>query len=433
MKSSVLTLALLAGLSSQALAGGPWICEDLSAINMLPPYDNRFIGQARGTIYLLPDEGYTTNLTHARAFAACATQYPEEPLYSGGAGNSQTNTNGASTAYMTCGVPNLLVLNCYSRRGSNVSGVSNAALPPPQRDGTEDAPEVYVCGFSGASSLTYNEVDFLPGAAVGTGEALIDVTYQGSGSPSYSAEVSFWPSFQAQRLLRNGAVLTVGTTQVIVGVTSTANGVRALGSLTESNGVYTYAPQGSLPSSVPVQLGIRNFSFDDGAFDVNGDGRFNIHDLNALGSHLNTQDQDIIGRFDLDGSSGINQGDIDILESYIDVGLDSGVFGDANEDGVVDCSDRSGLLLEGYDLEDAEYVVTMDFNLDGLIDASDLAVADTVIPTADFNRDGGINATDISDFYDAYQLGDLSADLDQSGGVTADDLTLFFVMYGEGC
>lgn len=436
MKKSTLIVSLVAGLATHVHAEGcPWICKGYLGTGSLARYDNRFIGEARGLIFVFPSEGWSTNVAHANAYAACATQYPDPINFrSGGGGISETNNFGAVAA-ISCGEQYDEFLSaCWARRGSNSSGVSTAAYAP-FPSGEEDWPEVVVCGHSGASSFTYEETDFLPGAAVGTGNALLDIEYLGSASPSFEAQVLFLPSINSSRLVRDGISLRIGGSLTSFGVTASMSGTSATGNLDEVGGVYSKTVQGSLPTGQSVQIGMSRFSFSDGALDVNGDGRFNQLDSAALFDLICASgcDPNLIERFDFDGSLSINQADVDFLESLIAAGMSSGIFGDANQDGIVDCNDRGGLSLSGYAIGDPEFIIEMDYNLDGLIDASDIAEADAWIPTADIDRDGGVTAGDLDAFFVLYGAGDLAVDFNHNGGVEAGDLDVFFEMFQVGC
>jgi len=52
---------------------------------------------------------------------------------------------------------------------------------------------------------------------------------------------------------------------------------------------------------------------------------------------------------------------------------------------------------------------------------------------ADFNRDGGIDGSDVSEFFFAWESGDLSGDVNADGGIDGLDVDYFFSRWENGC
>ena len=115
----------------------------------------------------------------------------------------------------------------------------------------------------------------------------------------------------------------------------------------------------------------------DGEYDVNGDGRFNELDADALQTLLGATDEDMLEKFDFDGSGDISQFDVDVMLLLVDEGLDSGVFGDLDGDSLMDCNVAAVFpSYLGLGLSDPGYRIELDYDLDGEIDASDQDAAD---------------------------------------------------------
>jgi len=187
-----------------------------------------------------------------------------------------------------------------------------------------------------------------------------------------------------------------------------------------------------------VDLSGRAYDFDDGDYDVNKDGRFNTLDVDAL--------RDLFGpvtseteRWDLfdDGASAdvIDEADADELEALIAAGLDSGIFGDGDSDGDVDCADY-GLLqsLLGKTLCDPEYLISLDWDLDGDIDAADDAALDAITkPQGDVDGDDFVGSMDLALVQGAWGTDDEAADLNGDGVVGSADLGLVLGDWNSTC
>lgn len=149
------------------------------------------------------------------------------------------------------------------------------------------------------------------------------------------------------------------------------------------------------------ELAVLTQSFTDKSFDVDGDGRFNILDQNELVTLLGPTTSETV-RWDFDNDDFIDQDDVDVLARLIGHELDSGIFGDLNRDGVVDCTDRY-VIAEYPDatLEDAGYHIELDFDLDGDNDSGDRSQFLSVLcpeMLGDMNCDRSVDAFDIDAF-----------------------------------
>jgi len=102
----------------------------------------------------------------------------------------------------------------------------------------------------------------------------------------------------------------------------------------------------------------------------------------------------------------IDDQDVAFMQKLVDLELDSGVFGDLNGDGEPDCDNRCYIINNGfgYNLEDPEYRVELDYDLDGDNDDDDRLVFMNEIcpgplwPLGDMNCDCEVNFGDINPF-----------------------------------
>lgn len=139
------------------------------------------------------------------------------------------------------------------------------------------------------------------------------------------------------------------------------------------------------------------FLFDDGSMDVDGNGRFNQEDVDVL--PIGSTDLDDLERWDFDQSGVIDVADADVMQDLVDAGVDSGIFGDLDDDGEICLADQDAiLLLEGITLESTEYTTRADYNLDGIINSIDLQAFDDLFRAqSDCNCNGINDAQDILD------------------------------------
>lgn len=446
---SVVLAVAASGLGSSVAraAGCPWVCKNYyvpDGLVAIPLPDNRIWTQSRAAIFLFPDQGYTGISRSATALAFAATQYPAPTgvLFSGGISIGSVGFADVLQASATADAAPLgVVLNiCFSQaRGAHSAAArSQVAYPPAPVIAVgqlADPPEIVICGHGGLSSLTVDEDDFLVGTSLARASAGMEVSYTGVEQPSYAAEAVIAPEFD---LPVNGVLRTVLSLRIPGQITdfavySSQSGNRASAGLVESAGVYLLNVSGPIQRDIVQEFGLDEIRFSDAQFDVDGDGRFSASDVSALALLVGSSDPGVIARFDFDNDDAITQSDELFVQGLVDRGLDSGFFGDANRDGVVDCQDRFGLSLSGLVIADPSYTITMDLDLDGDIDAVDIAAADPLIPTADVNRDGGINGSDVEEFFVLFAAGDIGADLNQSGGIEGGDVGAFFTLFQLGC
>lgn len=80
--------------------------------------------------------------------------------------------------------------------------------------------------------------------------------------------------------------------------------------------------------------------FSESEVDIDSSGRFDSADPIALAGLIGSSDPLVISAWDIDRDGQITQEDVDLLQALIDAGLGSGMPGDLNGDGVLDCQDN---------------------------------------------------------------------------------------------
>ncbi len=120
------------------------------------------------------------------------------------------------------------------------------------------------------------------------------------------------------------------------------------------------------------------------SWDMNGDGRFNQADVDTVAQIGVTCTGATVfdclpTTADLDGDGDIDAVDAALLQDYLDCGVDTGIFGDTDQDGDTDCADKAAATVfplpsspvipvyagqPGYQLE-------LDYDLDGDLDMVD--------------------------------------------------------------
>jgi len=218
----------------------------------------------------------------------------------------------------------------------------------------------------------------------------------------------------------------------VVGVLSGLCGSQGFGGATFNPATGMWEFTGAMTGTADTT----GMTFADADFDANGDGRFNAPDIPALVSLLGTQDPDVISRWDFNRDGVFDQTDIDFVQALVDEGLDSGIFGDADRDGVVRCDDRDALLANlGASLCGAGYNISLDQDLDGDNDAADLDALDAIPPSplGDLNHDGIVNSNDISAILNLFGSNDPEGDLNGDGVVNSADISFILSNFNMTC
>lgn len=318
-------------------------------------------------------------------------------------------------------------------------------------------PTVYYWGFGGGVAATSAPVEFdVTSAAVFDIEDRITIDI-GANPQQHRGIVS--------ALFKNGGTTTSHP------IVLSGNGNLLPGWTSQGGGAYsrTITPSASVGSR---EFGTTTVLADDQGLDANCDGRFTAADVAVVTGWIST-DLTMVGastnglcprevngdpnalakKFDYDNDDEITSADVAILQAIYDgldgIGQASGVFGDTDGDGDRDCDDVVTIAdFDDYVITDTEYNVRLDFNLDGILDASDFAEYESSRATADLDDDGTYPATpdsavDINDllyFLLAFGDGDPTADIDNGsatgvpdGGVNIDDYLYFLTLHSEGC
>lgn len=187
-------------------------------------------------------------------------------------------------------------------------------------------------------------------------------------------------------------------------------------------------------------------AFTDEWYDVNGDGRFNALDPIALEALIdpkavcdpNAPFDDYM--WDLSGDGCIDIRDVEIMEDILALGLGSGIFGDFDRNGTVDCDDLDGVESHfGFTISDPEYRIELDENLDGQTDDWDRHWVYQAVRPGDVTADGVVNSADLSALLEAHGTcdGDSAfnpyADINRDGCVGSADLSILLSNFGYGC
>lgn len=159
--------------------------------------------------------------------------------------------------------------------------------------------------------------------------------------------------------------------------------------------------------------------------DLTGDGRFSEADLFQLEDMISNEDYN--ENFDFDGDSVLTlDRDASILEALLSVGAGSGLLGDGDGNGVLDCNDITAAVAHTFGsaviasptVQDGGpsngYKVEFDADLDGDNDATDrVAVRDALLAVepANYVLDNVLNIFDYQEFIALYNAQDPRADL----------------------
>lgn len=457
------SIVVTCGISFPTLGEGvrrcPLNCDNGPPENYFLPPPPSAVGMAHTKVYFFPDSGYTSVRKAAQAMTNAVTVipswvHPPDGLIVGCMQNRPTAVYesilgaGPVSATVRCMdyTPFSVPVAGYGCYATNQRGLFNGAahasvvdVPAPdwlnpKTQAEEDVAEMWICTWTGVSSYDTNGLYWFTGAAYAVASGYFAFTYEQESQSHLRLDISLPASEPPTGIQRTTVLYSLDTLQDSVTQYNSNHGSRHPSQCALSGGDCTIQIEVPVVASGAEQAFVtRTVVFTDATFDANADGRFNVDDLGAINALIGSTDSGDLIRFDADGDGIIDVEDVSVVASLLGAGADSGLFGDANQDGVIDCEDRFGLGLTGQTLSNSGYVITMDFDLDGLIDASDIAAADAVIPTADVNRDGGVDGGDLGDFFAAFELGTADADVNNDGGVDASDLSLFFSMFSAGC
>lgn len=219
----------------------------------------------------------------------------------------------------------------------------------------------------------------------------------------------------------------------IVSAVMGSQGVAAPHGMTYDSGAQEWYANPTVQGQSGDTLLTGSFRFSDQSIDVNSDGRFNSADVDTLTTKISsTLEADM--KWDFNANEEIDATDVEIMESLILGGLGSGLLGDVDQDGVQECEDIAAISLMGDStFGDVDYLVELDANLDGLIDATDRLAACRAVQPADRNCDGVVDFVDYLDYQNEYGSLEPSADMNGDEIVDFSDWLEFLNWYGIGC
>lgn len=182
------------------------------------------------------------------------------------------------------------------------------------------------------------------------------------------------------------------------------------------------------------QVSLSDFKFSDASLDADASGRFNEADVDAVMLLVGSTDPNHLDLGDLDDDGVLELYEVEELaasmQEAIECGLSAGLFGDFDQNRVVDCDDLAGARHHfGFLADQPEYRIELDFDLDGDTDQTDRIQFYGTFCPVDRNGDGNVDSSDISTFL-AQWLADLNdgttvADFDGSGTVNSGDISAF--------
>lgn len=271
-----------------------------------------------------------------------------------------------------------------------------------------------------------------PCAIVSFSSADIQLMTDDSWSASASGSISPKASDSFSGILRQGIIVD-GQPHVVFNALCGNTGIGV--TFDELTDTWTYQQMMSGGPGM-VSFSPTTLEFRDVDFDVNEDGRFNALDIQELADNIGTMDANFIARWDIDQDGAIDQDDVDFMQMLIDAGLDSGVFGDADGDGDVDCTDRDAMVAaQGLTLCDEGYNIALDANVNGVINQADLNAMDAIPPSplGDIDKDGDVDGADLSQLLAAWETSNPDADLNDDGVVNGSDLATLLANWGATC
>ena len=175
----------------------------------------------------------------------------------------------------------------------------------------------------------------------------------------------------------------------------------------------------------------------DSALDVDGDNRFTQDDVDALNAVVGTgdaTDPSYTDFWDFDRDGEVTASDVAVLQGLIDAGLGSGILGDYDQDGDADCADLSS-MGSGWNsiIGDGNYRVEIDADLDGDNDSADYDIVYDILQPADVNDDGSVNTQDVVAYLNLFNAQDPEADINGDGVVNSIDYILFLNLWNNPC
>lgn len=314
--------------------------------------------------------------------------------------------------------------DCFDPHGSCVSSLAQASHSSGQILGIVELS--FPCcfrvsdGFHGQST----------GAAAGS--AGVSVEFNVNKACDATVSFSAGDPCTASTLTEGPRIVTAGIAftscdSVCISQTQTINGYQEINSLC-GVGSATLSLCGPTDSIEMITV-----AFNDQQFDLSGDGRFSQADVDLLFLEVGNPATGALEGFDINGNGTIDIDDVTLLQTLIDCGLGSGIFGDTNGDGVANCCDLPDYTAAlGSTIGSPAYLIELDFDLDGDIDSVDQAEMNKVC-AADFNNDYQLDFFDVTQFLDAYNNADPAADFNGDSNFDFLDVSAFLGEFNAPC
>lgn len=192
----------------------------------------------------------------------------------------------------------------------------------------------------------------------------------------------------------------------IYALVSMDQGIENIGVLQDVTGKWIASSSSSV-STPQVTVEMKSFRYNEKKLDVDTDGRLTFADAIALAAIVGTPgatDPNNLQEWDFDNDFVIDTDDVDSIQEILDLGLASGVFGDANGDNLLDCADVAYIrsaVAAGMDpfanevIGGGNYNVHLDFDLDGDCDATDESAARALLLAPDLDPNWQIDFDDL--------------------------------------
>lgn len=219
------------------------------------------------------------------------------------------------------------------------------------------------------------------------------------------------------------------------------------GTFVGSSGDRTYSDTVAVPVGAET-VDATHLTFTDSLLDLDNDARFSSADV-ALLAALVSSSAAGYEDFDFNKNNVIDARDVEILSALAEGGFASGLLGDIDLDGDLDCDDVA--IVQTFPdsvIGDLDYYVAADADLDGDNDVNDQEAVWTallVVQPADVVLDGVVDILDFLDFLDAFGTcenmsgpcyasgGSVNADFNGDTTVDILDLLDFTDAYGNAC
>lgn len=224
-------------------------------------------------------------------------------------------------------------------------------------------------------------------------------------------------------------ILCNGEWHILTGFFRFCHGQFGTAGATYNSGTDTWA----IPSLfAPCPGRMIPLTYTDASYDLDGDDRFSSADVAIAGTYIGYAPPSSHPLVDIDQDGTVEQEDIDVLTLLATQEFSSGLFGDINADGVVNCDDSTTGLSNGALIGDLDYAIGADLDLDGELTQVEIDAVTCAIIHPDVNDDGNVDQGDIDEYIDQL-AGSGARDLNCDGNTNQDDLDLLIDIVAGGC